>query len=314
MSAQAQPHHAAPATVESFDTIVIGGGQAGLSTGYHLSRCGVPFVILDANAHVGDSWRSHWDSMRLFTPARRDALPGMRFPAAKHAFPSGAEMGEYRNPRQLPDGDVLVVGAGTSGADIALELAAERHVTLSGELPAEIPFDIEGMSGRVLFPLLWWVWTHVLTYGTPVGRKALPKIEAGRQPLIRVKSRHLADAGVQLVPRTVGARDGLPEVQDGRTIPAHTIVWATGYRRTHEWIDLPVVDEHGDIACDHDGVAASEPGLFRVGREFLHAFNSHTVGGVGRDAERIAERIAALHRNRRSDGDPDARTGKAAKL
>ena len=95
MSAQAQPHHAAPATVESFDTIVIGGGQAGLSTGYHLSRCGVPFVILDANAHVGDSWRSHWDSMRLFTPARRDALPGMRFPAAKHAFPSGAEMAEY---------------------------------------------------------------------------------------------------------------------------------------------------------------------------------------------------------------------------
>ena len=66
---------------EHFDTVVIGGGQAGLAMGYHLSRLKRPFVILDDNARTGDSWRTRWDSLRLFTPARYDALPGSRYPA-----------------------------------------------------------------------------------------------------------------------------------------------------------------------------------------------------------------------------------------
>ena len=185
-------------SIHRHETVVIGGGQAGLATGYFLSKLGRQFVILDANQRVGDSWRGRWDSMRLFTPARRDGLPGMRFPARKHSFPSRDDMADYleayaasfelpidsgmrvdalaransgaflvaagdrryeadnvviatgpfqkpyvpdfageldpritqlhssayRNPRELPDGDVLVVGTGNSGADIALELAA----------------------------------------------------------------------------------------------------------------------------------------------------------------------------------------------
>jgi ribulose 1,5-bisphosphate synthetase/thiazole synthase len=55
---------------ESFDTVIIGGGQAGLATGYHLAKQGLPFLILDANDRIGDSWRKRWDSLRLFTPAR----------------------------------------------------------------------------------------------------------------------------------------------------------------------------------------------------------------------------------------------------
>jgi putative flavoprotein involved in K+ transport len=200
---------------------------------------------------------------------------------------------EYRNPAQLPPGDVLVVGAGTSGADIALELAAERRVLLSGVLPSEIPFDIEGLSGRLLFPLIWQVWTHVLTYNNPIGRKALPKIRAGRQPLIRVKSKHLRAAGVELVPRTSGVQDGLPKLQDGRTVAVAAVVWCTGYRPAHDWIDLPVLDDASEIVSDHTGVVLDVPGLYRLGREFLHAFNSHTVGGVGRDARRIARHISS---------------------
>ena len=106
---------------------------------------------------------------------------------------------EYRNPAALPDGEVLVVGAGNSGTDIALELAATRRVSLSGELPPEIPFNIQGVSGRVMFPLLWQVWSHVLSFGTPIGRKVLPKVKAGKEPLIRVKRRHLKARGVQIV-------------------------------------------------------------------------------------------------------------------
>ena len=69
---------------ERINTVVIGGGQAGLSVGYHLQRKGVQFVILDASARVGDVWRNRWDSLRVFTPARFSSLDGMPFPADPH--------------------------------------------------------------------------------------------------------------------------------------------------------------------------------------------------------------------------------------
>jgi putative flavoprotein involved in K+ transport len=364
MSVQAETEHTTT-PVEHHETVVIGGGQAGLAVGYFLAKLGRPYVILDANRRVGDSWRERWESMRLFTPARRDGLPGMRFPARRHSFPSRDEMaayleayverfelqvrggvrvdalgrgtngrfllaaGErryeadnvviatgpfqaphvpdfagqldpritqmhssvYRNPRELPDGDVLVVGPGNSGADIALELAGERRVLLSGELGPNIPFNIEGTAGRLIFPLLWQIWSHVLTFGSPIGRKTLPKISAGKEPLIRVKPKQLAAAGVEFAPRTAGVRDGLPLLDDGRVLDVASVIWATGYRAVHDWIDLPVLGDDADVVCDHHGVVGAQPGLYRVGRQFLYAFNSHTVGGVGRDAERIARRI-----------------------
>src|SRR3954447_16064220 len=83
MKVQADPAHRTTTTVERHETVIIGGGQAGLAVGYFLAKHGRPFVILDANQRVGDSWRGRWDSMRLFTPARRDGLPGLRFPARK---------------------------------------------------------------------------------------------------------------------------------------------------------------------------------------------------------------------------------------
>src|SRR5215471_9026891 len=95
MSIQSELQPTTTSTVEQTETIIVGGGQAGLAMGYHLSRLGVPFVILDASERVGDSWRSRWQSMRLFTPARRDGLPGRPFPARKHSFPTRVEMAEY---------------------------------------------------------------------------------------------------------------------------------------------------------------------------------------------------------------------------
>ena len=82
-------------SVERIETVVIGGGQAGLSVGYHLKRHGLPFVILDANPCVGDAWRNRWDSLRLFTPAWLDGLDGMPFPAPRHSFPTKDEMADY---------------------------------------------------------------------------------------------------------------------------------------------------------------------------------------------------------------------------
>src|SRR6185312_12070650 len=85
----------AAAARETHDVIVIGGGQAGLSVGYHLARAGLRFIILDANRHVRDSWRSRWDSLRLFTPARFNGLDGMPFPAPASYFPTKDEMADY---------------------------------------------------------------------------------------------------------------------------------------------------------------------------------------------------------------------------
>ncbi|MDB4909761.1 MAG: FAD-dependent pyridine nucleotide-disulfide oxidoreductase [Gemmatimonadetes bacterium] len=80
---------------ERIETVVIGGGQAGLSTGYHLAQLGRSFLILEGNARIGDTWRKRWDSLRLFSPARFDGLAGLPFPAPRHSNPTKDEMGDY---------------------------------------------------------------------------------------------------------------------------------------------------------------------------------------------------------------------------
>ncbi|MET0772201.1 MAG: NAD(P)/FAD-dependent oxidoreductase [Candidatus Limnocylindrales bacterium] len=80
---------------ESHEVVVIGGGQAGLATGYHLARRGIRFVILDAADQVGDSWRNRWDSLRLFTARRYSGLPGMPFPGPRTGFPTKDEVAGY---------------------------------------------------------------------------------------------------------------------------------------------------------------------------------------------------------------------------
>ena len=80
---------------ERVNTVVVGGGQAGLSVGYHLQRRGVPFVILDAGARVGDAWRQRWDSLKLFTPRKFSSLDGWAFPGDRNAFATKDEMGDY---------------------------------------------------------------------------------------------------------------------------------------------------------------------------------------------------------------------------
>src|SRR3972149_3113335 len=84
-----------PVSIENHDVIVIGGGQAGLAAAYHLMQAGLDFVVLDADNRTGDEWRRRWGSLRLFTPARHDGLPGMAFPARPGSFPAKDEVADY---------------------------------------------------------------------------------------------------------------------------------------------------------------------------------------------------------------------------
>jgi putative flavoprotein involved in K+ transport len=179
----------------------------------------------------------------------------------------------YRSPAQLAAGDVLLVGAGNSGADIALELVAGRTTWLSGR-----------DTGHILFH-------RVLTVDTPIGRKVRPKVLRSGGPLIRVKPRDLLAAGVRRVPRTVGARDGRPLLDDGRVLDVANVIWCTGFKPGFSWIDLPVLDERGEPRHER-GLVSDVPGLYFVGLHFLYALSSTMIHGVARDAGRVATAIA----------------------
>ncbi len=145
---------------EHFDVIVVGGGQAGLSVGYYLARRGLKFVILDAHERVGDAWRKRWDSLRLFTPARFDALVGMPFPAPPDAFPTHDQMADYLEAYakrfQLPvrnrmrvesltkcDGRYVVrVGGHELEADQVIVAMANYQKPRTPELAASLSADI----------------------------------------------------------------------------------------------------------------------------------------------------------------------------
>jgi len=115
-------------SVERFDTVIVGGGQAGLATGYHLAKRNASFVILDASERIGDPWRNRWDSLRLYSPARYDGLPGMPYPGRRSAFPTTHEMADflesYASHFELP--------VRTSTAVDTLARSGERYVVTAG--------------------------------------------------------------------------------------------------------------------------------------------------------------------------------------
>jgi putative flavoprotein involved in K+ transport len=199
---------------------------------------------------------------------------------------------DYRNLSQLQEGDVLVIGAGNSGAEIALEASRRHRTWLSGRDTGQEPARPGSRMDRLITPLFWFMLMHVLTVRTPPGRKAQRTYRSKGVPLVRVRREDLAAAGVELVPRTASVRDGLPVLEDGRVLNVTNVVWCTGFVPDFMWIDLPVFNEEGDPVHDR-GVVGSEPGLYFVGIYFLYAFASVLIGGVGRDAEHIAKHIAA---------------------
>ena len=349
-------------TTNHRDVVVVGGGQAGLAVGHFLARQGRDFTILEAAAEPATAWRERWDSLRLFTPARYDALPGLAFPGEPDRYPTRDEvvtyladyaghfelpvelnsrvravrkvvdgyaveldgrtytaeqvvvatgpfqlplvppiakqLGDgvvqmhstaYRSPHSVPEGRVLVVGGGNTGFQIAEELSGSREVHLSiGSRQTPLP---QRILGRDLFWYLEGVGLLRKTTESRIGRRM-----SGRDTLIgstprRLRRRH----GVQLHGRAVAATGSSVRFADDSQLDVASVIWATGFRVDHSWIDAPVFDEAGRL--EHQRGVTASPGLYFLGLSWQHTRGSALLGWVKDDAAYIAEKVASFQRS-----------------
>jgi len=349
------------------DVVVIGGGQAGLAAAYYLRAAGVRFVVLEAADEIGASWSRRWDSLRLFTPVRYNALPGLPFPGQPYDLPGkdvvaaylhdyvrrfrlsvrlGSEVrnlartacgfelttdqgkifgargvivatganqqpyvptfaesiapsvvqlhsSAYRRPEQLPAGRVLVVGAGNSGAQIALELAdSGRQVVLSGRDTGSLP---RRLLGRDIYD---WLWRTVMrpSVETNIGRRLMHGRLFAGDPLMGMEASALDRPGVERVGRTTAVKEGAPVVDGASVIDGlSAVIWCTGSRPDFSWIELPVLGL-GGYPMHQRGLTEAINGLGFVGLRYQYRMGSALLGGVGEDARFVVRRIAAVAR------------------
>jgi putative flavoprotein involved in K+ transport len=346
-----------PTLTKRRDVVVIGGGQAGLVVGYYLAKQGADFTILEAASEPAAAWRDRWDSLKLFTSARFDSLPGMEFPGDPGRYPTRDEVVDYlthyarelglpvelnsraravrrhghgyvvelddrtyearqvviatgpfqtpfvpriaeglggdvvqmhssayRSPDSVPGGRVLVVGGGNTGFQIGEELSASREAHLAiGSRQTPLP---QRILGRDLF---WYLDATGLLRKSTASR--IGKLMRKREDtLIGSSPRRARRHGIQLHGRAVAAMGSTVSFADGDSLDVHGVIWATGFRVDHSWIDVPVFDA-GGRAVQERGVTTS-PGLYFVGQLWQHTRGSALLGWVKDDAAYVADRIA----------------------
>ncbi len=407
--------------MKHIDTVIIGGGQAGLAMSRCLTEYQIDHIILE-RGRVGERWRSErWDSLRLLTPNWQSRLPQFhyngkhpddfmtmpefirhleryaqsfeapvqagttvqiverfnnrrfriatdngdwlaynvvvatgfcdtpRVPAFSAAMPSDIVQlvpSDYRNPSQVPQGGVLVVGASATGLQIADELTqAGRKVTLAVGTHVRVPRRYRGKD------ILYWmdgIGAFSASAEPADERKTPPPQLVGTPENRNLDLGELQKEGVRLVGRAisvqgdrVGFADDLeaqveaadsqmmqlltkidghiessgalapaaaldsittlevrtaPTVVDLRTENIRTVVWATGYERRYPWLNVPVLDDRGEIR--HEGGVTPEPGLYVLGIRFQRSKGSNLIDGVGRDAEALSKHLAERFRDK----------------
>jgi putative flavoprotein involved in K+ transport len=346
-------------STKNHDVVVIGGGQAGLAIGHHLAEEGRDFTILEAAAEPASAWRQRWDSLKLFTSARYDALPGMDFPGDPDRYPTRDEVADYlteyarhfdlpvelnsrvesvrkangtflvelgdrtyeakqvvvatgpfqtpfvpgiasglddevgqlhstayRSPRSLPEGLVLVVGGGNTGYQIAQELSASRETHLSiGSRQTPLP---QRILGRDLF---WYLDKTGLIRKTKSSRIG-KRMQQREDTLIGSRPRGVRRHGVERHGRAIDTAGATVSFSDATKLDVRTVIWATGFRLDHSWIDVPVFDADGRVA--HERGVTESPGLYFLGLLWQHTRGSALLGWVKDDAEYIAQKIGAF--------------------
>lgn len=341
--------------MQTFDTIIIGAGQAGLSMGYILREQGKDFIILETHSSIGTSWQERYDSLTLFTPRRYSSLPGLPFPGAPEGFPTRDETvtylrtyatsfslpihtqtqvtrltkeqhlfllettqgpyqarnvivatgpfqkphipafatnlaqsvfqvhaADYRKPSQLPEGPLLIVGAGNSGAQIAVECARNRTVYLATAHRLRLlPLRLFGRS------IFWFAERLGLIEArtnTPAGRlmkaRQDPIFEPALSPLLR-------SGRVIKKPRAIGAQEDTISFADGTTITVSGVIWATGYISDYQWINIPEALDPNGQPVHHLGQSPIS-GLMYLGLAFQTSRGSALLGWVGKDAQQLS--------------------------
>ncbi|QIG40000.1 NAD(P)-binding domain-containing protein [Microbacterium sp. 4R-513] len=348
------------------DTVIVGGGAAGLGMGKRLRDRGIDFVILDDRPRIGDTWRERYRSLKLFTPRSLAELPGLRLDIGYFDFPTGAQYGDYleryarlfdlpvrlgtrvtslarsgarfrldtasgeafvadhvvvaagehrmpvtpdiaagvdpgirqlhsvayAGPDDLAEGPVLVVGAGNSGTDVALEAARAGHtVTLAGRHPGQVPADIDTPVGNLVSRVFIRKLRRT-TVDTAKGRAVREQVRGHGVNLVRNKLKDLDAAGIARLPRISGTdAAGRPVAADGTVVDCRTIVWCTGSVPDFSWISIDGLFDESGWPDEYRGLARSVPGLAFLGLAFQYSIASSTLMGMGADADYLVQRL-----------------------
>ncbi|WAB81063.1 NAD(P)/FAD-dependent oxidoreductase [Microcella daejeonensis] len=349
----------APALPETVEVLVVGGGQAGLGMGYRLREAGIPFVIVDDRARIGDVWRARWRSLVLFTPRRFAALPGRPLPRSTSFYPSKDEIADYleryaedhalpvvtgarvtavrheggefvtetsrgvvraravviatgpfqyprvprlgaklaasvaqlhssayRSPDDLPTGRTAVVGGGNSAAQLAVELAATREVTMVAPAPPWfIPERILGIS-------VYWPLKLLGILGSPAESRISRYIHSRGDGILGTEAKRAVRAG-RLALRTSRVVDAEGEtlvLADGSRLEVDAVLWATGFRTHYPFVQVDgALTEHG--APVHDEGVSPVAGLYWIGLPWQSRLDSSILHGIAADSRDL---LAAL--------------------
>jgi putative flavoprotein involved in K+ transport len=248
----------------------------------------------------------------------------------------------YRDPGQLPDGGVLVVGASATGVQLAAEIRRSgRPVTVAAGEHVRLP---RAYRGRDIF---WWLEATGLLaerydqIDDLTRARHLPSPQlTGTPQAITTDLNTLTALGIRIVGRLGGIADGVAQfsgslpntcaladlkmnrflnradewasaagLDDGlppphrpaptrvdprtpleldlRTGEITTVLWATGFRPDHSWLDIPVRDRTGRIRHD-SGVVTGAAGLYLLGMPVLRARASTYIHGAAADSEALA--------------------------
>lgn len=191
----------------------------------------------------------------------------------------------YLNPSQLQDGSVLVVGAGNSGAQIAVELSEDREVYLSvGHKMRFLPLEIMGKS------IFWWFQKIGLLdvhINSPLGRL----ISKQSDPIFGKELKHLLQEGkIKMKPKTESVSGDVISFADNSQIQVQNVIWATGFYFDYSWIQIPNVLDHRGKPVHQRGVTPVK-GLYFLGLPWQFRRGSALIGGVGADAEYLINDI-----------------------
>ncbi|MEC1337714.1 NAD(P)/FAD-dependent oxidoreductase [Bacillus velezensis] len=192
---------------------------------------------------------------------------------------------QYKHSKQLVPGNVLVVGGGNSGAQIAVELSKERVTYLAcSNKPAYFPLWIGKRS------IFWWFdklgvlrASHTSILGKFIQKKGDPIFGYELKHAIRQKK-------IILKQRVIGGKQNEVFFKDSSSLEVNNIIWATGFKNPLCWMKIEgVLDKEGRI-IHHRGVSAVE-GLYFIGLPWQHRRGSALLQGVGNDAEYIVKQM-----------------------